>query len=165
MHGAPIQCTRGKCSKAFHISCAREGTELGIVYKELAEVEKDVVFVDVATVPSLPTPMDIDGGIPLSPSQNAPSDSVDAKTPNKDAVKVVKKMEFQLLCAQHNPVSATRPFPRISSFIMYYLRSSYLKPKRLASRTRSGRICSPLRRCQESRFALVLAYLKFRLSR
>jgi hypothetical protein len=110
MHGAPIQCTRGKCSKAFHISCAREGAEHGIVYKELGEVEKDVVFVDVATVPSLPTPMDIDGGISLPPSQNPPSDSVDAKTLNKDAVKVVKKMEFQLLCAQHNPVSVARPF-------------------------------------------------------
>jgi hypothetical protein len=164
MHGAPIQCTRGKCSKAFHISCAREGAEHGIIYKELGEVEKDVVLVDVAPVPSLPAPMDIDGGIPPSPSQNAPSDSVDAKTPNKDAVKVVKKMEFQLLCPQHNPVSITRPFPRISLLITYYLRSSFLKRKRLTSRTRSGRICSPLHRCQESRFALVLAYLKFRLS-
>lgn len=104
MHGAPIQCTRGKCSKAFHISCAREGAEHGIVYKELGEVEKDVVLVDVATAPSLPTPMDVDGGIPPSPSENAPSDSIDAKTPNKDAVKVVKKMEFQLLCPQHNPL-------------------------------------------------------------
>jgi hypothetical protein len=70
-------------------------------------VEKVVVFVDVATVPSLPTPMDIDGGIPPLPSQNPPSDSADAKTPNKDAVKVVKKMEFQLLCPQHNPVGTT----------------------------------------------------------
>lgn len=104
MHGAPIQCTRGKCSKAFHISCAREGAEHGIVYKELGEVEKDVVLVDVATAPSLPTPMDVDGGIPPSPSENAPSDSINAKTPNKDAVKVVKKMEFQLLCPQHNPL-------------------------------------------------------------
>ena len=164
MHGAPIQCTRGKCSKAFHISCAREGAEHGIVYNELGEVEKDVVFVDVATAPSPPTPMDIDGGIPPPPSQNPPSDSVDAKTPNKDAVKVVKKMEFQLLCSQHNPVSVTGPFPSISLLITGYLRSSYLKPKRRTSRTRSGRICSPLRRCRESRFALVLAYLKFRLS-
>ena len=111
MHGAPIQCTRGKCSKAFHISCAREGAEHGIVYKELGEVEKDVVFVDVATVPGLPTPMDIDNSVPQPPSQSHPSDSVDAKTPNKNAVKVVKKTEFQLLCPQHNPVSVTGPFP------------------------------------------------------
>lgn len=96
---------------------------------------------DVATVPCLPTPMDIDGSVPPSPLQNAASDSADAKTPNKDAVKVVKKMEFQLLCSQHNPVSVTRPFPRISLLITCNLRSSYLKPKRLTSKTRSGRIC------------------------
>lgn len=113
MHGAPIQCTRGKCSKAFHISCAQEGAEHGIVYKELGEVEKDVVLVDVPTLPTPPTPMDIDISIPPSPLQNPPSDSAVAKTPNKDAVKVVKKIEFQLLCPQHNPVSVTRPFPGV----------------------------------------------------
>jgi hypothetical protein len=102
VHGAPIQCTRGKCSKAFHISCAREGAEHGIVYNELGEVEKDVVLVDVAAVTSLSAPMEIDGDI--SPPQNPPSDSVDAKTPNKDAIKVIKKTEFQLLCPQHNPL-------------------------------------------------------------
>ena len=74
-------------------------------------MEKDVVFVDVVTVPTLPTPMDIDGGVPPSLPQNTPSDLVNAKTFNKDAVKVVKKMEFQLLCSQHNPVSTTRPSP------------------------------------------------------
>lgn len=105
MHGAPIQCTRGKCSKAFHISCAREGAEHGVVYKELGEVEKDVVFVDVAPVSSLCAPMDVDDSI--SPSQVSPSDSVDAKASNKEAIKVVKKMEFQLLCPQHNPVRVT----------------------------------------------------------
>jgi hypothetical protein len=72
-------------------------------------VEKDVVLVDMGAVSSLPAPMEIDGSI--SPSQNTPSDSVDAKSSNKDAIKVVKKMEYQLLCPQHNPVSATRSFP------------------------------------------------------
>lgn len=107
MHGAPIQCTRGKCSKAFHISCAHEGAEHGIVYEELGEVEKDVVLVDMAAISSLYAPMDIDANI--SPPQETPSDSVDAKAPNKEAIKVVKKIEFQLLCPQHNPVSVTEP--------------------------------------------------------
>jgi hypothetical protein len=102
MHGAPVQCTRGKCSKAFHISCAREGAEHGIVYNELGEVEKDVVLVDVAPVPSHSAPMDIDDN---SPPQDAPSDSVNAKSSHREAIKVVKKIEFQLLCPQHNPVS------------------------------------------------------------
>lgn len=84
-------------------------------------MEKDVVLVDVAAVSSLSAPMEIDGGI--SPLQNPPSDSVDAKTPNKDAIKVIKKTEFQLLCPQHNPVSVARPLPGISLLNMC-LRSS-----------------------------------------
>jgi hypothetical protein len=102
MHGAPIQCTRGKCSKAFHISCARGGAENGIVYEELGEIDKDVVLVDMNPAPSLCAPMDVDGNIP--PPQELPSDSVDATPVHKEAIKAVKKVEFQLLCPQHNPV-------------------------------------------------------------
>ncbi|KAI0294099.1 JmjC domain, hydroxylase-domain-containing protein [Multifurca ochricompacta] len=102
MHGAPIQCTRGKCSKAFHISCAREGGEHGIVYKELGEVEKDVVLVDVPLAPGSSTPMDVDGA--NSSPQGTATDSVDARTYGREAIKVVKKVEFQLLCPQHNPL-------------------------------------------------------------
>ena len=106
MHGAPVQCTRGKCSKAFHISCAREGEKYGIVYEELGEVEKDVVLVDVPPAPDPGAPMDVDSSN-ISLPQDDPSDSVDANTSSshKEAIKVVKKMEFQLLCSQHNPVS------------------------------------------------------------
>ena len=105
MHGAPIQCTRGKCSKAFHVSCAREGAEHGIVYKELGEVEKDVVLVDMGpTSTTLPAPINVSVNDVVSPPQDT-SDGVDAMACDKDTVKVVKKVEFQLLCPQHNPVS------------------------------------------------------------
>lgn len=58
---------------------------------------------DVTQVSNPCAPMDIDGAI--LPLQNPPFDSVDAAPPNKEAIKVIKKMEFQLLCPQHNPVS------------------------------------------------------------
>jgi hypothetical protein len=103
MHGAPIQCTRGKCSKAFHVSCAREGAENGIVYKELGEVEKDVVFVDMGPTSTTPSaPIDVSGDGVVSPPQDT-SEAVDAMACDK-TIKVVKKVEFQLLCPQHNPV-------------------------------------------------------------
>lgn len=104
MHGAPIQCTRGKCPKAFHVSCAREGAEHGIVYKELGEVEKDVVLVDMGPAPPPSVPIDISVDDTASPPQ-VTSDAVDAMACEKETIKVVKKMEFQLLCSQHNPVS------------------------------------------------------------
>ena len=104
MHGAPIQCTRGKCSKAFHVSCAREGAEHGVVYQELGEVEKDVVLVDMGPTPTPPAPIDVNVDDAVSLPQ-ATSDAVDAMACDKDTIKVVKKVEFQLLCPQHNPVS------------------------------------------------------------
>ncbi|KAI0667355.1 hypothetical protein C8Q78DRAFT_1147524 [Trametes maxima] len=59
-HGAPIQCTKGKCPKAFHVSCAREGHTNGIVFKVLREVEKEVVLLDnkphTPTLTAAPTP-------------------------------------------------------------------------------------------------------------
>ncbi|KAH8110357.1 hypothetical protein DFH11DRAFT_1620758 [Phellopilus nigrolimitatus] len=36
-HGAPIQCTEGKCPKASHVSCARDGgIEARIHFAEMA---------------------------------------------------------------------------------------------------------------------------------
>ncbi|KAI0641835.1 hypothetical protein C8Q79DRAFT_299359 [Trametes meyenii] len=55
-HGAPIQCTKGKCPKAFHVSCAREGHANGIVFKVVREVEKEVVLLDNKPHAAAPTP-------------------------------------------------------------------------------------------------------------
>ena len=68
-HGAPIQCTRGKCSKAFHVSCAKEGGEHGIVFDIVREVEKEVLLID--------------------PAQDA-SAAVDPATPDGKVVKTTK---------------------------------------------------------------------------
>ncbi|KAF9651005.1 JmjC-domain-containing protein [Thelephora ganbajun] len=80
-HGAPIQCTKGKCSKAFHIMCARDGAEQGISYEILHEVEKEVILVQSA-----------DGNADSNPS-----------TSNPEVLKTIRKLDVQLLCPQHNP--------------------------------------------------------------
>jgi hypothetical protein len=157
IHGAPIQCTRGKCSKAFHISCAREGAQQGIVYDELGEVEKDVVLVNVAPAPSYSAPMDIDTA---PQSQENASDAVDVVTSDKETIRVVKKVEFQLLCPQHNPVGIISPILR-NFYVYQSLRSSYWKRKRPTSRIKFGRTCLLLRPCRGSRFALAPAYSRF----
>ena len=104
-HGAPIQCTKGKCPKAFHVSCARDSQEGGIVFNVLKEVEKEVVLLDpiIGATPITSTnqmqvdpstcpvePIVMNAGL-LSPSGSR-------------VIKVIKKLEIQVLCTQHNPV-------------------------------------------------------------
>lgn len=114
-HGAPIQCTKGKCPKAFHISCARS-TE-SVVYEVVQEVDKEVVLVDAAAIaaaaPPAPAPMplsdfvstamDVDA-VPSGCVTPAELQSMTVDVPEPRVVKIVKKMEVRLLCSQHNPV-------------------------------------------------------------
>ncbi|KAF8639027.1 hypothetical protein AX17_001779 [Amanita inopinata Kibby_2008] len=112
-HGAPVQCTKGKCSKAFHVSCAREGHDAGIVFTVLREVEKEVVLVDPTNGNSQVDlhPMQVDG----APLEQSSSTTVDATiiapeqqplVPASRVLKVVKKQEVEILCTQHNPIVA-----------------------------------------------------------
>ncbi|KAF8648878.1 hypothetical protein AX16_006153 [Volvariella volvacea WC 439] len=94
-HGAPIQCTKGKCPKAFHVSCAREGSDLGVVFNIVKEVEKEVVLIDC---PSRLVP---EGEVLSEQVINQPSIDSDSRV-----LKVVKKVEVQVLCNQHNPAVA-----------------------------------------------------------
>ncbi|KAJ3999361.1 jumonji superfamily protein [Lentinula boryana] len=101
-HGAPIQCTKGKCLKAFHVSCAREGKDNNIMFNVLREVEKEVVLVetDGANSNHVPLLMQVDG-----PSA-APSTDIDNDLERSNVIKVIKKSEVQVLCPQHNPAVA-----------------------------------------------------------
>lgn len=88
------------------MSCARDGKDGGIVFNVLKEVEKEVVLLDpiIGATPTRSTdqmrvdpstchvdPMAMNTGL-LSP-------------PASRVIKVIKKLEIQVLCTQHNPVS------------------------------------------------------------
>ncbi|KAF9242788.1 JmjC domain, hydroxylase-domain-containing protein [Melanogaster broomeanus] len=109
-HGAPIQCTKGKCAKSFHVSCARDG-ENGVFYSVLREVEKEVILVDVqpqsAPAPTSseePAPGEaMDGGIQWT--NGMPQVVIPVGTEPR-VLKTIKKNEVQVLCTQHNPAVA-----------------------------------------------------------
>ena len=83
-HGAPIQCTKGKCPKAYHVSCARSGAESGVSYRVLREVENDVLLND--------------------PQDHTAGDNTNSSFENAQVLSLVKKLEVEVLCPQHNPV-------------------------------------------------------------
>ncbi|KAH7908694.1 JmjC domain, hydroxylase-domain-containing protein [Hygrophoropsis aurantiaca] len=113
-HGAPIQCTKGKCAKSFHVGCARDGADNGILYSVLQEVEKEVVLVYPQPVVPAAKPTD-------APEAQAPTGIADGTLMQVDSaqpvlsasgeaephvLKVIKKYEVQVLCTQHNPAVA-----------------------------------------------------------
>ncbi|KAI0819764.1 hypothetical protein BC628DRAFT_1400914 [Trametes gibbosa] len=132
VHGAPIQCTKGKCPKAFHVSCAREGHANGIVFTVLREVEKEVVWLESQPPAPSHTPaptcaapsegisasfdpsvaehsMDVDiDPILLGPVTTTTSEPVQGvaqhqPSPSPQVLKTIKKTEVEVLCHQHNP--------------------------------------------------------------
>ncbi|KDQ19956.1 hypothetical protein BOTBODRAFT_125491 [Botryobasidium botryosum FD-172 SS1] len=43
-HGAKVQCTKGKCARAFHVSCAIDSAD--VVYREVEAADREVFVVD-----------------------------------------------------------------------------------------------------------------------
>ncbi|KXN89538.1 DNA damage-responsive transcriptional repressor RPH1 [Leucoagaricus sp. SymC.cos] len=86
-HGAPVQCTKGKCPKAFHVSCARDNST--VLFEVMKEVEKEVILTDPTAAG---VQADLVGGVTTER--------------NDEVLKVIKKLEVQILCTQHNPAVA-----------------------------------------------------------
>ena len=86
-----MQCTKGKCPKAFHVSCAQDNS--AILFEVVKEVVKEVVLTGINS--------DAATSIDMNPTEGVLMEK------NDQVLKVVKKLEIQVLCTQHNPVCST----------------------------------------------------------
>ncbi|KDR66167.1 hypothetical protein GALMADRAFT_259628 [Galerina marginata CBS 339.88] len=112
-HGAPVQCTKGKCPRAFHVNCANEGYDQGIVFAVERIVEKEVLLLDRAPLTTLPvcTPhdqMQVDPSVMTYPNAVAMDTAPGNRSSEGRVLKVIKKLEVQILCTQHNPAVAAQ---------------------------------------------------------
>ncbi|KAH8827175.1 JmjC-domain-containing protein [Flagelloscypha sp. PMI_526] len=115
-HGALVQCAQGKCTRAFHVSCAKADAspsttnpELPIGdtgYQVLREFDKDIVLYDSSPSPPLlpPHSSTLEG---IDPSLALPQPWAVPQEPKK-IVKTVRKLDVTVLCTQHNPVANAR---------------------------------------------------------
>lgn len=135
-----MQCTKGKCPKAFHVSCARESS--AIVF-EVKEVEKEVILMDPTAAP-----MEVDAvvGIPMER--------------NDQVLKVIKKLEVQILCTQHNPVCSHVQEAKNLVLICGPCRP-WRQKRRLTNKRKSKRSSWLCQLCLASKYALVPVCLKY----
>ncbi|KAF8152302.1 JmjC domain, hydroxylase-domain-containing protein [Crassisporium funariophilum] len=108
-HGAPVQCTKGKCPKAFHVNCAKDGHALGIIFAVVREVEKEVVLLDPlpsGTASISPDAMWIDSTHAAASDNPAVDSELVNHSSGSRVLKVIKKLDVQILCTQHNPAVA-----------------------------------------------------------
>lgn len=110
-HGAPIQCTKGKCAKSFHVSCARDGGFSGIVFSILREIEKEVILVYPNPLPLAHHTVPPSDGTTtlLNPALSQSQMQPDAPPPveaEPQVLKSIKKYDVHVLCLQHNPAIA-----------------------------------------------------------
>ncbi|EJT98514.1 JmjC-domain-containing protein [Dacryopinax primogenitus] len=109
-YGAKIQCTRGKCPRAFHVSCALDKSE--ILYQEVETVERAVLLASDnagdATIPK--ENINVKEEWEEVEIRHA-DDPICAKTTVFDGnrraesrvLKTIQKPVIELLCSIHNP--------------------------------------------------------------
>jgi hypothetical protein len=91
------------------------------------------------------------------------SSAVNESSSTSRVIKVIKKLEVQVLCTQHNPVSVKSLIINNRGAVVNPFDRRLPQQKRQISRTRSRTSCWCSLAWRESRFGLVQGCLKFHL--
>lgn len=121
------------------MSCARDGSTQNIVYTVLREVEKEVVLIEPQPLVRIPVNAD-PGDSTTAAAESTQMDVDQAQTAEPQVLKLIKKLEVQVLCQQHNPVRSSFCFVSFDRISMP-ARRRLQKPRRLQSKTESVIIC------------------------
>lgn len=153
-YGAKIQCTKGKCSKSFHVGCAKDG-KAGSAFKVVEELELEVLVNSDAV--GAPDAARVDSGSQLVGVNGTLLDGSQHRV-----LKTIKKLSVELLCGQHNPVETFRCI-FLRTFVDL-LDRVFRIPNERSKRSRYIRRCWPCLRTLVSRLSCPAASLNVRLS-
>jgi hypothetical protein len=101
-HGAPIQCAKGKCSKALHVTCAEQGKANASF--RVVQIQETEVLINVDVAATLPT-----GSTSESRHEVDPASLISVNGAMEDGgthrvLKTIQKYVVEALCGLHNPV-------------------------------------------------------------
>jgi hypothetical protein len=123
-HGAPIQCAKGKCSKALHVTCAEQG-KANATFR-IVQIQETEVLIALDAAAALPTASTSGLDNEADPTSLVCANGVLMDRGTHRVLKTIQKYAVEVLCGLHNPV---RTITNIgSSYLITSLHRHLCKP-------------------------------------
>jgi PHD-like zinc-binding domain len=103
-HGAPIQCAKGKCSKALHVTCAEQGKANASF--RVVQIQETEVLINVDAAATVPTASTSESRHEVAPASLISVSGAVEDGGTHRVLKTIQKYVVEALCGLHNPVRA-----------------------------------------------------------
>ena len=101
-HGAPIQCAKGKCSKALHVTCAEQG-KANATFR-VVQIQETEVLITVDAAATLPMASTSKSRDEVDPASLISVNGAVVDGGTHRVLKTIQKYVVEVLCGLHNPV-------------------------------------------------------------